>query len=317
MKRLLLLPVLMSMALAAPLSAANAATVGISDQQAGTFTNPLFAPLKIKHARYITPYDVMDNPVELAKLDAWIDAATRAKQRILVAFEHSRTKGKEQKAPSNSAFKKAIAKFRKAYPRVKEITVWNEVNRCQQGSRTEGQPRSLCKGTSGAKRLAGYYKQARAVFKAKGTKIAPVDVLDENNPAPAVKYIKAFKRFAKPMPKYWGIHNYSDTNRFQTKRTAALIRAIGKGREIWATETGGIVRLGKSFPTDINRASRALGCMFTIAKKFKAVKRNYVYQFNPAINPLDVFDAGLINADGTKRPGYDVVKSRKARACKK
>lgn len=315
MKRLSLLPViaLLAMLFAAP--ASQAATVGISDQQAGTFANPLFAPLKIKLARYITPYDAMSNPSEKAKLDAWLKAARAANQRILLAFEHSRTKGKEQKAPSASSFKKEIAKIRKAYPFVKEITVWNEVNRCQQGSRTEGQPRKLCKGNSGAKRLASYYKQARSVFK--GAKISGLDVLDENNPAPAIKYIRAFKRYAKPSPKYWGIHNYSDTNRFQTKRTAALIKAIGKGKEIWATETGGIVRLGSSFPTNVDRAANALGCMFTIAKKYKAVKRLYVYQFNPATNPADVFDAGLINADGSKRPGYDVVRTRKARACRK
>jgi hypothetical protein len=314
MKRLQLLCVLaLAIAVAVP-ATASAATVGISDQQAQTFTNQYFAPLKIKHARYITPYDVMDEPVELAKLNDWVTAAQAANQRILVAFEHSRTKGKEQKAPSASAYKKAIAKFKKAFPSIKEITVWNEINRCQQGARTEGQPRKLCKGTSAAKLLAAYYKAARQVFK--GSKIAAIDVLDENNPAPAVKYIKAFKKYAKPSPKYWGIHNYSDTNRFQTKRTKALLAAIGKGKEVWATETGGIVRLGNSFPESTDRAARALGCMFTIAKKYKAIKRLYVYQFHPG-RASEPFDAGLIGTDDLPRLGYTVVQKRQARACTK
>ena len=41
-------------------------TVGISDQQASTFTNPLFAPLKLKVARIIIPYDVLSEPAEKA-----------------------------------------------------------------------------------------------------------------------------------------------------------------------------------------------------------------------------------------------------------
>src|SRR3954452_21084193 len=43
-------------------ASASAATVGVSDQQASTFTNPLYQPLKLKVARYIAPYDVATAP---------------------------------------------------------------------------------------------------------------------------------------------------------------------------------------------------------------------------------------------------------------
>ena len=314
MRRLLLSAVLLLGLLLAGPATSQAATVGISDQQASTFVNPLYKPLKLKIARYIAPYDVMSDSGQLARWDAWYRAALSANQRILIAFEHSRTPGKEQRAPSASAFKKAIASFRKAYPRVGDVTVWNEINRCQVGSRTEGQPRAICKGTGGAKRLFGYYKAAKSVFK--GKKIAAIDILDERNPKAAVKYIKAFKKVAgKQAPKYWGVHNYSDTNRFSTKRTAAILKAIGKGQKIWLTETGGIVKLGSSLPTSESRATKALGCMFAIAKKFKQIERVYIYQFNPGA-PDASFDAGLIRLDGSTRPGYDVVVKRKARTCR-
>ena len=79
---------------------------------------------------------------------------------------------------------------------------------------------------------------------------------------------------------------------------------------------GGIVKFGTSFPFDPKRAARALGCMFTIAKSNSRIKRLYIYNF-AAAQPDSSFDSGLVNTDGTKRPGWDVVKARKAGPCRK
>jgi hypothetical protein len=58
--------------------------------------------------------------------------------------------------------------------------------------------------------------------------------------------------------------------------------------------------------------------MFTLAKTNSRIQRLYVYQFNPPADPATAsFDAGLINPDQSLRPGYNVVKSRKARSCHK
>jgi hypothetical protein len=306
--------ILLGLCFALGAQSANAATLGISDQQATTFTNTLYKPLKLKAARYIAPYDVTSDATQRERFVAWYGAALLAKQRLLVSFEHSRTKGKEKKAPSARVYEKATKAFKKSFPKVREINTWNEINRCQTGSRTEGQPRKLCSVKTGPKLLQSYYKSNRKIFKGSKYKIVPLNVLDERNPGKAVQYVKAFKRIAKPAPKIWGIHNYSDTNRFSSSRTKKIIKAIGPRGEVWLLETGGIVRLGKSLPFSTKRAARALGCMFTIAKKIKRVKRLYIYQFNGAA-PGASFDAGLIGSDGTKRPGYNVVKRRKASPC--
>ena len=100
MRRLTPLLVLLAAVLAFPAVASAAATFGISDQQAGTFSNPLFAPLKSKVARYITPYDVMSDEPQRERLDAWVKGATAARQRILISFEHSRREGREGRLPS-------------------------------------------------------------------------------------------------------------------------------------------------------------------------------------------------------------------------
>jgi hypothetical protein len=308
--RRLLAPLVLLLAMLAVPATGHAATIGVSDQQASTFTNPLFAPLKIKAARYITPYDVMSSPNDKAALDAWIGAARAANQRILVAFERSRQPGKERHLPSVSEYRAAITAFKAAYPDVKEISVWNEVNRCQSSSRIAGQP--TCRKEQ---RLASYYKAVRSVFGTRGTRIVALDVLDEQNVNKTINVIRRFKRFAGSTPKILGFHNYSDTNRFSTTRTRRVLAAWRK--DVWLTETGGIVKLGRSFPRSTSRAAKALGCMFTMGRSYKRVKRLYVYQFNPAFTAADDFDAGLVNLDGTVRPGYNVVKDRKRRSCRR
>ena len=310
--RRLLIPIAALIAVLAVPAGAGAYTLGVSDQQAGTFTNPLFAPLKFKAARYITPYDVMDDPAEKAKLDAWLTAARGANQKILVSFEHSRRSNtRARKMPSVAAYTRELKKFKKAYPFVREISPWNEVNRCQRviGGSVQGQP--TC---NSPKRVAQYYMAARKVWP--GKTIVGIDILDEQNVNKTIKFLKSFLRHASPDPKIIGFHNYSDTNRFSVSRTKRVLQTF-RGK-VWLTETGGIVKLGKSFPFSTSRAAKALGCMFTLAKTYPAIQRVYAYQFNAPPDPTTAtFDAGLINPDGTARPGYDVVKQRKARACRK
>jgi hypothetical protein len=310
MRRLLVPVVLLLVMLAVPATGHAAYTLGVSDQQASTFTNPLFAPLKFKAARYITPYDVMDSPSDLAAAQSWIGAATAAHQRILVSFERSHRSGRERRLPSVTEYKREITKFHKAFPKVKEISVWNEVNRCQSKSRVAGQP--TCRKEQ---RLASYFKAVRQIFKSSGTKIVALDVLDEQNVSRTVSTIKKFRRFAGSKATVLGFHNYSDTNRFSTTRTRRVL-AAWRGK-VWLTETGGLVKLGRSFPRSTSRAAKALGCMFTLAKSNSRIQRLYVYQFNPAFSASDDFDAGLINPDGSKRPGYAVVQRKRARSCHK
>jgi hypothetical protein len=306
--RRLLMPLVPLLVLLAVPATGHAYTLGVSDQQASTFTNPLFAPLKFKTARYITPYDVMDSPGDLAATTAWINAAQAANQRVLIAFERSHRAGRERRLPSVAEYKREITKFHQAFPTVREISVWNEVNRCQSSSRVAGQP------TCGKEqRLASYFKAVRQVFNRPNTKIVALDVLDEQNVGRTVSTIRKFRRFAGSTATVLGFHNYSDTNRFSTTRTRRVL-AVWRGK-VWLTETGGVVKLGRSFPRSTSRAAKALGCMFTLAKSNSRIQRVYVYQFNPAFSPSDDFDAGLINPDGSKRPGYAVVQRKRARSC--
>ena len=214
----------------------------MSDQQASTFTNPLYAPLKLKVARYIAPYDVTSEPAEKRKLDSWIHNAKIAKQTMLISFEHSRTQAKYNKAPSRRDLHEGAEGVQEEVRPKFDITPWNEVNVCQAPGRMEGQPAKICKSATGPKLVAQYYSAAKSVFA--GRKIIAIDILDGFNVGGAVSYLRKFKKYVKGTPKYWGIHNYSDTNRGSTSRTSRLIKEISnKKAEIWLTETGGQLKL--------------------------------------------------------------------------
>ena len=325
MTRRLVLPiVVLLVCLSAPFAAHAAFKTGISDQVPGSFTNPQYSGLKLTVARYITPFDVMTLPADSRQrvdLDTWIKNATAAKQDVLVSFEHSHTPGREKRAPSASQFKKDLLLFLRAYPKVRSLSPWNEVNRCNRtiagSTLVVGQPRKLCSLKTGPRIAASYYRATRQACAQvhRKCKIVALDILDQNSVTQAVRYTKAFRRLAKPAPKIWGVHNYSDTNRFSNKRTKALLNATRRG-EVWLTETGGIVKFGRSFPFSTARAARALRCMFTIAKSSPRIKRLYVYNF-AAAQPGSEFDSGLVNTDGSRRPGWAVVQKRRSGVCRK
>ena len=92
-----------------------------------------------------------------------------------------------------------------------------------------------------------------------------------------------------------------------------------KKAQVWLTETGGQLRLrgvyaGGSESAAEKKAATALKCMFSMPKKYKQIKRLYVYQFNGAPETND-FDAGLINVNNTIRKGYTVVQKRQSATC--
>jgi hypothetical protein len=260
------------------------------------FANPLFKDLGVKQARFITAWDTANVKFERDLTDTWMSAARKAGVQPLVSFYHSRVNPRRN--PSVSAYTKAFKAFKKRYPFVKVYSPWNEANH-KGGSRFAN---------PSAKLAAKYYEAVRK--NCKGCKIVGLDVLDSTNVNASVKYVKDFKKAVKVQPKIWGLHNYSDTNRFRNKGTKAILKATGKG-ELWLTETGGIVRFGRNFPKSEARAAKAVKFMFTLAKSNKRIKRLYIFNWMGETRPSAPFDAGLIDGlTGKPRPAYTVVKTQ-------
>ena len=278
--------------------AAIHATTGIGDEQPTMFSNPDYKALHTKIARYVTPYDVMSNHAhnDLPRLRSWLSAASRAHIQPLVAFYHSDRTPK--KMPSVAAYTKAVKAFLKAFPKVRLLQPWNETNRG-----TVNTAGDSFKSPS-AKQAAQYYLATKKLCP--NCTVVGLDVLDSTNVKSTISYINAFKRDVgrSHMPSIWGLHNYSDTNRFHAGGTKAVL--ADTSGQVWLTETGGLAKLSTSFPFNLSRQSRATAYMFSLSRLSRRITRLYIFQWTGATKH-DYFDAGLTDAHGKPRPAYCVV----------
>ena len=297
--RRLALALLALTALVAP-ATALAYTTGIGDEQPAMFDSPYFKALHVRIARYIVPYDAADVPRDLAIARLWIGKAEAQHIKPLIAFYHSRVS--PTKMPDVAKYQREIKKFIADFPEIKEYQAWNEANR--------GNVPHLFSSPS-AKQSAQYYLALRHEA-GSGRTVVGLDVLDSTNISSTLRYIAQFKRYVgKHLPTIWGLHNYSDTNRFRNKGTKAVIAAVHG--QVWLTETGGVVLFGHAFPnvhgSGLRRAAKALSYMFTLANSNRAITRLYIFQWTGGGVSGERFDAGLMNPNGTPRPGYNVVKT--------
>jgi hypothetical protein len=283
-------------------AAASSYLTGIADEQTEMFTDPLWLQLHTKITRYIAPYDAAVRPYSLTLATQWIRAAEAAHQQVLVSFYHSEYT--PTKMPSIKTYEKDVRKFMKDFPNVHQYQPWDETNRgnVRYSYEKYNSPTAV--------ESAEYYKALRNVCP-KCT-IVGLDILDQEAVGPTIAYISAFKaevrRLHAPMPGLWGLHDYSDTNRFSSERTRAILKVISGN--VWLTETGGIVKFGGAFPNSrgsgLTRAAKALNYMFAIASAHARIKRLYIYQWTGG-TASTIFDSGLTDVHHKPRPGYVVV----------
>ena len=146
--------------------------------------------------------------------------------------------------------------------------------------------------------------------------ILAADVVDQDN---MVRWVKRFRRAARKEPRYWGLHNYVDANKFRTTATRALLRAT-RG-EIWLTETGGVVQRNNVskivFDTGEAHAAAAVRFLFDrLVPMSPRIRRVYLYNWRASNGPT-TWDSALTNADGTPRAAYVEVRAQIARAAAK
>jgi hypothetical protein len=288
----------------APISA----TVGIGDDSPGMFSNSDFKALHTKIARYVTPYDVMvhQNVDALGRLRQWLNAASRAHIQPLIAFYHSNVTPKRM--PSVSSYRTDVKRFLRAFPQVRLLQPWDEANRGTVNEKGDSYT------SPSAKQSAQYYL---ALSSACGRcTIVGLDVLDSTDVPATIGYINQFKKDVgrKHMPRIWGLHNYSDTNRFYDRGTKAVL-ADTTG-QVWLTETGGIAKLAPSFPFNLARQAKATAYMFTLSRLSKRITRLYIYQWAGGVAMHEAFDAGLADIHGKPRPAYCVVYEQLRRTAK-
>jgi hypothetical protein len=321
----LFLPVLaiaLAAALLLPASAPAKLTVGVSENNPAMFSHPLFGDLDARHVRVVMAYNVMTSGNhELARVTHYLHAARAAGIRPLVSFEHATgdaTVCKERRhrrqpqcrLPTKRQYRSNVRKFLRAFPWVRTISPWNEINHYTQP--TSRNPKAAAGFTNIVAKLCS------------GCTIVAADVLDQADGSRSGRprytstrrYIARFRRALRTERTVCGIHNYSDVNRVRSAGTRALIAALGC-RRIWLTETGGLFRFASFWTKSTRKGCRSRAAcqlkatrhLFGIARREPRVRRVYVYTFFGNVTPR--FDSGLVDADtGRPRRAYREVARR-------
>jgi hypothetical protein len=287
-------------------SAKSRYRIGIGDQSASVFSDPLFTALKLKRIRYIVPWNWDKAAFQRDEVTTFMTAARSARFEPFVTFTAARgcwtgrkyRRTRRCKAPTYRAYARKVRAFRRAFPFVRVFSAWNEANH-------ESQPTFRS-----PKRAAGYYNTLRRVCKR--CKIVALDLLDSSNMS---RYLRGFQRRAKGRPRIWGLHNYSDVNRRRATKTTELLRQAPG--EVWLTETGGIVSFTKRWPYNLKRARSRTAYMFKLADRYSRrragmrsrITRVYPYQYT-GVKRGTRFDAGLVGPTGKARPAYRTFKAK-------
>jgi hypothetical protein len=288
---LLALAVAATLSVTAPASAsaiAGPVAFGLGDQSPEMFTDPLWTALPLKNTRRLVDWDTPSYPAKVADLDAWMAAAHAAGAVPLLAIEHSWTPGRNLLKPTVPQYTALVKWLKARYPWWSTLTPWNEANYNTQP--TFRNPLLA----------AQYWKAAKAACV--GCTVTSPAILAWAGAPKA--WLATFQKATGNQVRLWAVHIYGDQNRGTDVHLTAFEKAV-KG-QIWVTEAAGWVRFTQpKWPTDQARAARAITYTFALAKKHAArVKRWYFYQWRGPGDPNAAWDSGVLNADGTQRPGY-------------
>jgi len=281
--------------------------VGISDQSVAMFDHPDFRAAKFKRTRYFVRWDLMRHESERRQVRSYV---LRARREGISVFLHLSTDDfriKRARLPSVREYRTQVRRLVPYFRRlgVREFGAWNEVNHASQPTYRS------------ATRAADFFREMYRAVKGRcrSCTVVGLDVLDQ----PGVeRYMRSFFRHLSPTYRrrltIVGLHNYGDVNRRRTRYTRAVIRqahAYNRRARVWLTETGGIVKFGRSFPYSPSRAASRLSTMFSLANRYRrsGIERLYIYNWTGA--PRDArFDAGLTGPDGTPREGYRYLRRK-------
>jgi Glycosyl hydrolase catalytic core len=283
-----LLPLICLCAVACGTSAqaADAVTVGISDNGTAMFSEQPFLKLNIAQARDVVFWNaaVLKNKAPLNAARAWINAAESAGVNPLISFTSD-----GPHIPSVAEYTSAIRAFIHDFPQVKTYSPWNEPDWVYLPlSRNPG--------------LAAAYFNAMVRNCKKCTILAG----DLYLPAPQLgPWIRAYRKDLQSKPAVWALHPYYDVRTHTTSQIRTL-ESLTSG-PIWLDEISGVERRGhwQYANQSVAAAGRDESFLFSLPKRFKRITRIYHYQWQAVASAP--WDSGLLGPDGAPRPAYYVV----------
>lgn len=293
---------------AAPAGAATRYDVrfGIGDQNLQMFEDPNFEDLELRQVRYFIAWNAMDDRDERLKARRWVQAARKAGARPFLHLSTDDLREKRAELPSVAEYRRHVNRLVRYFRKlgVRDFGAWNEANHKSQPT------------WDAPARAASFWKELRrAVARTcslKRCRAVGLDVLDQ---AGVERYVRQFvaaagRSYVRRYLRVAGIHNYSDVNRKRTRGLRSIIRTVrryNRDTNFWLTETGGVVKFGRSFPCHETRAANRLTFLFGVARDYRRYLQR-VYLYNWYGGNCDIrFDAGLVEADGTPRKGLASV----------
>ena len=275
--------------------------VGIGDQNVAMFDQSAFQRAKFERVRYLVPWNVMDDAQLRLAARAYVKRARAGDMEVLLHVSTDDYRIKTARLPSVATYRRQIGRIVNYFRAlgVRDFGTWDEANHASQPTYRSPSQAALF--------FREIYRAVRRHCRTCG--IVALDVLDQVG---VERYMATFYRRLSPTYRrratVVGIHNYGDVNRKRTTFTRAIIRQAhryNRDARFWLTETGGIVKLGRSFSCSTARAAARLNWMFHLARLYRTggIARLYVYNWTGAgCNAR--FDAGLTAPNGTPRAGY-------------
>ena len=283
-------------------AAAGAVVIGIGDSNTAMFSDPRFAALGIKTARDVIPWDIITRRAdrgELAAFRGWLSAAQAQHVTPLVSFGADDTNPAANYVPSVGQYETAVKAFLKDFPQITDYTAWNE---------PDFSYRTLARNPA----LAANYFNALYTLCHHCTVLAG----DVYLPATGTAYIdhavatlgpwlRAYIKGLHHRPAGWALHDYTEIRAHNTSQLSVL-ESMTSG-PIWLDETGGVLRRGHwQYPNQsASAAAKDEQYLLNLTRRYHRIARIYHYQWQA--NPLAGWDSGLIAANGSTRPSYNVL----------
>lgn len=287
--------ILLAGAVAAPAASAAPPVIGLADQNAAAYSNPLFLQMGITYGRVTIPWDAALKPgFRRNDADAVVDAMVTHGVEPLGVIG-SRASGK----PTAAQYRRGVTALVKRYPAVRYWAPWNETNLIPF---TKANP----------KMVAGWSRTLSAACrkaKPRCTATSPTVLDDASIGSWFRQYLSHLPRSQRP--KIWLMHNYMDANRFRVSNGRAFLRsARGQRAQVWIVETGGLIRGNGKNARRWKKGESQQVKVFnwltgSLARQYPVVRRVYIYQWQAP--PAGNWDSGILSPSGKPRPVYGTM----------
>ena len=232
------------------------------------FDQPAFQRAKFKRVRYFIAWNAMDNTAaRLARRGPTSSAPARDGFSVLLHVSSDNLVIKKAKLPSVAQYRSKVGRLVHLLPRPRRA----RVRHLERGQ--PRQPADLPQPDAGRAVLPRDVPHGQGPLLARARSWRSTSSTRPASSATCGRFYRALSSTYRRRATLVGIHNYGDVNRVRTTFTSSIIRqahSYNRSTNFWFTETGGIVKFGRSFPCSTSRARQPAENMFKLARTYRS-----------------------------------------------